>query len=409
MKIGIFTIMLHNGGTERVIANLSRIWSSQGHKIVFFTQQQPVADEFLHECVSRECAVNGCWLADDADRLQKKYNIDLLVVNGGWNNYWLTSVIRRFKELQVKTMVILHHAINNWAFSGGNAEDFDKEELLKFLDCLVCVDKIQALWWSRRFSKVFYIPNPVSIDPIQSVVGKTQSSNALVWVGRADDHGKRVELAIAAFRIIKDRIPDATLSIVGFKPRGCLVEFPGLEYVGRVPDTRPYLEKAVVNLLTTLWEVTVPQVVLEAGVMGLPTVAIDLPILRNPYLNGASIGGVVLAQDVADMAEKTIALLQNKDLRLSIGAEAKVDVEKRADPNCIEKAWSTLFDAVSQDCIIDYAAEKKKEFETIEIARSLIDEIQRSEAFMVKTQLPILQRIRLWKGRLQGLKWRLGL
>ena len=41
MNIGVFTIMLHSGGTERVIAKLSLMWSSLGHKVHFFTIRKP--------------------------------------------------------------------------------------------------------------------------------------------------------------------------------------------------------------------------------------------------------------------------------------------------------------------------------------------------------------------------------
>lgn len=404
MRIGIFSYVLRTGGTEKVIARLSHVWSALGHEIVFFTHSEPEALEFDHECVARECKKNGEWDVFDAKGYQEKYRLDLVVFNGRWNAPSTAPLVKQFKKDGVATMVILHHAMNNWAFFGGNSEDFDKGEIFRNLDCLVCVDKVQAFWWSRRFANVFYIPNPVSIGVDSGVSNRDAPGNSLVWVGRADDLGKRVELAIAAFRLIKAKVPDATLSVIGLKPRGKLVKYPGLEYIGRVRDTRPYLERAAVNLLTTLWEVTVPQAVLEAGAMGLPTVAMDLPVLRNYSGDGAAVGGLVLANDVPEMAEKVVELLQDEAKRRILGAAARKDVEKRADPKVVGTRWAGLLDAIAQKRLADYAAESKREYETLEVARALIDEIQRSEAFMVKTQVPVLNKIRRWQARWNHLK-----
>ena len=352
MRIGVFSPILRSGGTEKVIAKLSFVWTALRHEVVFFTYSKPEPVEFEHECIARECKPEGRWNVGDAKNYQNKYHLDLVVFNGGLNDLYVPPMSTYFRGYGVRTMVIVHHAMNNWAFSGCNAEDFDKDDLFGQLDCLVCVDRIQALWWSRRFDNVFYIPNPVSIDLNRNAQIRVAPQHKLVWVGRADDWGKRVELAIEAFRLIRAKVPDATLSIIGLKPKGKLVEYPGLEYVGRVQNTRPYLEDAAVNLVTTLWEVTVPQVVLEAGAMGVPTVAMDLPVLRGHGLDG--IGGVVLARNVEDMSEKVVDLLQDGAKRRELGAAAINDVMNRANPTAVEERWGGLLNSIAQNRITEY-------------------------------------------------------
>ena len=144
MRIGIFSYVLRTGGTEKVIAKLSQVWTALGHEVIFFTHSEPDELEFNHACVARECKKNGEWDIADAKRYQEKYRLNLVVFNGRWNEPSTVSLLKHFKKDDVMTMVILHHAMNNWAFGGGNSGDFDKDELFKYLDCLVCVDKIQA-------------------------------------------------------------------------------------------------------------------------------------------------------------------------------------------------------------------------------------------------------------------------
>ena len=94
---------------------------------------------------------------------------------------------------------------------------------------------------------------------------------------------------------------------------------------------------------------------------------------------------------------------------MSLAEEARNDVKVRANLKTIESGWDGVLQSIMKGSVSDYAAEKKGEYENIGVARALIDEVQRSEAFVVKWQLPVIQKIRYWTGRFNGLKRRLGL
>lgn len=400
MNIGVFTIMLHSGGTERVIAKLSLMWSSLGHKVHFFTIRKPHDAEFPHECVVRDCAPEGGWTVADADRLQKEHGLDLVVFNGGWNNAWVEPLVCRFSDLKVRTLAILHHAFNNWAFAGCNGGDFDKDCLLSHLDCLVCVDKMQALWWSRRHRKVVYMPNPCALES-QSVLPIGQSGekgHKIVWIGRADDDGKRVSLAIEVFHEVRKRIPDAELTIIGALPKAWKCVEPGIKCVGYVPNTAEFLNAAAVHLVTTLWEVTVPQVILEAMAYGVPTVAFDLPVFRG-------VDGMWLGKDVDSVAALTVDVMSSPDKYNVLD-----ELRKIADRNKeIEGRWGDLVKAFEAGDLSAYTEKRMPEYFNLDVYGQLLDEIQRSEAFAVATQLPLVNKARRWKARWAHLKQMVGL
>ena len=395
MNIGVFTIMLRNGGTERVVAQLSRIWTALGHDVVFFTLERRHESDFPHECVARECAAGGCWKVDDVERLQKKYALDLVIVNGGWNNDWVCPVLCRFKELRVRTLAILHHAFNNWAFSGCNIGDFDKEELLVHLDCLVCVDKMQALWWSRRHPCVAYMPNPVSFDFTADSSRKSsdETNHSIVWVGRVGDVGKRINLAIEVFREVRKKNPDATMTVVGALPKGWKCNDPGIVCTGYAPNGQQYVQSAAVHLLTTLWEVTVPQVVLEAMAMGVPTVAFDLPVLRGEE-------GVYLGRNIAEVANLISSAFSEPD-RFDVPNGRRL-LEKRNED--VGMRWEELFAAFSTGDVSKYLASMSEEYKNLKEYARLVDEIQRSEAFIVEKQIPTLNKVRCWQAKWEHLK-----
>lgn len=395
MTIGVFTNMLRNGGTERVVAQLSCIWTALGHNIVFFTLEQRQENDFSHACVARECAASGSWNVDDVMLLQKKYVLELVVFNGGWNNDWVCPVLCRFKELHVRTLAILHHAFNNWAFSGGNIGDFEKGKLLAHLDCLVCVDKMQALWWSRRHPCVAYMPNPVSFDSVPNSNRKRSGvvNHSIVWVGRVGDIGKRINLAIEVFREVRKRISDATMTVVGSLPKEWKCSEPGVVCTGYVPDCQRYVCSAAVHLVTTLWEVTVPQVVLEARALKIPTVAFDLPVLRGE-------NGVFLGKDIPAVVDLISSILMEPN-RFTIQDGWRLIEERKED---VRKRWKGLFGVVLTGELTGYIVEKSREYKNCGEYARLLDEIQRSEAFIVKTRIPILNKIRRWQARWKRLK-----
>lgn len=395
MNIGVFTIMLRNGGTERVVAQLSRIWTALGHNIVFFTLEQRHESDFPHECVAREYAAGGCWKADDVERLQKKYALDLVIVNGGWNNDWVCPVLCRFKELNVRTLTILHHAFNNWAFSGCNIGDFDKEELLVHLDCLICVDKMQALWWSRRHPCVAYMPNPVSIASMPDSCCKRsgKANHSIVWVGRVGDVGKRVNLAIEVFREVRKKTPDATMTVVGALPKGWKCNDPGIICMGYVPNCHEHVQSAAVHLLTTLWEVTVPQVVLEATAMGVPTVAFDLPVLRGEE-------GIYLGRNIAEVADMISSVFAAPD-RFHVTNGRRLLGKRNED---VGKRWEGLLAAFATGDVSKYLTLMSQEYKNLGEYERLVDEIQRSEMFIAEKQIPALNKVRRWQARWEHFK-----
>lgn len=402
MTIGVFTIMLHSGGTERVIANLSRIWSALGHRVIFFTQRQPHAYEFEHACVARVCAEHGVWSDYDARVLQEEHKLDLVVFNGGWNSDGVEPLVRRFHDLHVKTMTLLHHAFDNWLFSGANAGDYAKETLLPHLDYLVCVDKMQSLWWSHRHPCVFCVPNPVSLS-IARAAARPYDPHAMVWVGRADDWGKRAELALEVLARVRKEIPDATLTIVGSLPSRAKLKAPGLRCTGYVAEPSKIVMTASVNLFTSLWEVTVPQVVLEAGSVGVPTVAFDLPVLRDEP-------GVYLGRTVEDVVQQIVGLMSRKtcDGTIRSGMEERHRaILSRND--LVRGLWQEIFSALEAGQIDAIRDRHVAAYFQLPVYCRLIEEVQRAEGHFVRTQYAALQKLNGWKARIKRIKGLLGL
>lgn len=399
MRIAVFTRCLTDGGTERVVARLTELWSQGGHEIFLFTAQQPRANEFAHLCRVRKSAPDGVWSPNAVRKLHKEFNFSIVVFNGGWNDAQFDPLVRTLHVSGVKVVTILHHAFNNWAFAQCNERDFDKDDVLPLIDVLVCVDKMQALWWSRRHPCVVSIQNPVAVLPR----AQNPDAGSIVWIGRPKDFGKRVQLALKTFERIAIRRPDASLIVVGAiteKHKSRLL--CGLSAVARervvfteyVSDVSKYLCKASICLQTTLWEVAVPQTILEAQVMSVPTVAFDIPVLRG-------VGGVLLAETIDAAVELCDQLLSDASFRARVGQKGHAWLESHVRTDVISKQWQDLFAALHANQIDEFASENRNSYQRPEIWEKVLDEVQRGESEFMLNYYPELCQWRRLKGLLR--------
>ncbi|WP_274426440.1 glycosyltransferase family 4 protein [Chelativorans sp. YIM 93263] len=119
-----------------------------------------------------------------------------------------------------------------------------------------------------------------------------------------------------------------------------------IEYLGRLADVRPLLEQSDIFLFPSYRE-GVPRVILEAAAMGLPTIAFDVPGVREAVRNGET-GALVPHRDVDAMTERTTALLKSGDKRLEMGREARRLVERSFDIDSIRDRHLALYEDLAR-------------------------------------------------------------
>lgn len=102
-----------------------------------------------------------------------------------------------------------------------------------------------------------------------------------------------------------------------------------IEYLGEVPDVRPYLAQAHVLVLPSYREGT-PRSVLEAMSMGRPVIVTDVPGCRETIVHGEH-GLVVPARDPAALAEAAAVLLADPAAIPEMGTRARARIEQLYD------------------------------------------------------------------------------
>ena len=117
------------------------------------------------------------------------------------------------------------------------------------------------------------------------------------------------------------------MTICGSRPAATvrrLAKRRGVSVTGRVPDTRPYLDRAEVFVAPLRMARGIQNKLLEALAMGLPCVASNAAAAGTVVPNG---DGIVAADDPKEFAEHVVHLLRDGDFRAGMACKARAAAE----------------------------------------------------------------------------------
>jgi sugar transferase (PEP-CTERM/EpsH1 system associated) len=173
------------------------------------------------------------------------------------------------------------------------------------------------------------IRNGVDLDYFRPI-DEPKLSHNLVFTG-VMDYRPNVEGVAWFCREILPRvqstIPDASITICGASPNKVvqrLASLRGVEVTGAVPDVRPFLARASIGVIPIRIARGIQNKLLEAMAMGLSTVATSAAQAGLEAENGRDL---FVADEPKAFASAVVKLLQDEQLRLSIGQSARRTVE----------------------------------------------------------------------------------
>lgn len=121
-----------------------------------------------------------------------------------------------------------------------------------------------------------------------------------------------------------------------------LEEQNSVQYLGWLSDVLPLLDKADILLFPSYYREGLPRVILEAAATGLPTVAFDVPGVREAVQDGDT-GYLVEYRDIDTLTRKVGELLGNVEKRLDMGKRARNMVEEEYDIRAIQERYLGLY------------------------------------------------------------------
>ena len=173
------------------------------------------------------------------------------------------------------------------------------------------------------FRRVFVVPEGLNFKPLSEVPEK-EGYPVVVYVGRLK-RAKRPDHALKAFKIVKEKMPEAELWIVGdgyFRKALERMAFDGVKFFSFLDN------ESRRELVRRAWVLVNPSVregwglnVIEAAACGTPCVAYDVGGLRDSVKDGET-GLLARDGDIKALAEKIATVLEDDGLREKLSKNA---------------------------------------------------------------------------------------
>ena len=193
---------------------------------------------------------------------------------------------------------------------------------------------------------IFDVPTGVDTEFFRPSGRAKPAANNLVFTGSMDWLPN--EDAIRYFvdeilPIVKHKVPDVTLTVVGRNPSASLVQLgeknPSIVVTGRVDDVRPYIDQAAVYIVPLRIGGGTRLKIYEAMAMEKPIVSTTIGAEGLPLSNGIEL---LLADKPESFANSVVQLLHEPEVANRIGACAAATVRQRFSWNQVASRFSDV-------------------------------------------------------------------
>jgi sugar transferase (PEP-CTERM/EpsH1 system associated) len=210
---------------------------------------------------------------------------------------------------------------------------FEKEMCRQF-DCVIGVSKDDREQMKQEYGAetVFDVPTGVDVEFFRPSGEATSSPHSLVFTGSMDwlpnDDAIRY-FTREIMPLIKQKVPDVTLTVVGRNPAPALVELgksdPSLVITGRVEDVRPYMARAAAYIVPLRIGGGTRLKIFEAMAMEKAVISTTVGAEGLPLTDGVEL---LLADEPAAFADAVVRVLTDSSYAADLGQRAASIVRK---------------------------------------------------------------------------------
>lgn len=368
MNIIFFIGSLTHGGAEGVVATLTKELSKRGHHVSLVSNLRGQVYEISPNVNLIDARV---WQYDTfvgpfivriykkvANRFLDYFNIKRIVkqekpdVVISFLVNWLWQLI-----LICKWRIPLISAERNameYPHTGHNF--YNKQILYRLVYAVQVMSRHDKAWLRGRYKRVYPMPNPLRFDPL------SQDQYSLLFGSRKNilacgriDPQKGYEKLITAFSGLASKYPSWDIDICGqieneeYYSQLCdLINKMQLEnrvhFLGPRKDIDRVMQSHSVFCLSSQHE-GFPNVLSEAMANGMACVSFDIVTGPSEIINDGLDGIIVEDQNVEELADGLARLMNNPDLRYSLGSYAITNICRFKCDTVVDK-WEKLFSSI---------------------------------------------------------------
>jgi len=245
--------------------------------------------------------------------------------------------LARFHKSRLRRLV---YRVESWW-----AGRYEPKIARRFDRCLLISEHDVAALGSPRPPNILINPHGVDFRFFSSTGPGAEEAGELVFTGNMayPPNADAVQwFASDILPLVQNEVPGARLTVVGADPLPevvALASDPSVEVTGRVPDLRPYLDRAQVAIDPLRVGAGLQNKMLEGMSMGVPMV---VTAVANEGI-GAEPGQHFLKADTPeDIAAAIVALLGDESLRTTMGAAARKFIVE-------QWSWEKHFDDLERE------------------------------------------------------------
>jgi glycosyltransferase involved in cell wall biosynthesis len=321
------------GGAEVFTREVLKRWAAAGHEVTLFAAN--FKDGKANEVVDGINIVRSggrysvyCKAKEHYNRYFSREQYDVVVDEINTEPFMTPKFVRNGETI---TALIHQLAREYWFYETRFPIDylgyyFLEERWLKNYRMIPTVTVSES---SRKdlvdlgFRKVFVVGEGLNFKPLEKL-GEKGTFPIIVFAGRLQ-RAKRPDHAIEAFNIVKSRVPNAELWIIGngyFSQKLKAISVEGVKFFESASDDERR------DLIKKAWVLINPSVregfglnVIEANALGVPCVAYDVPGLRDAVINNET-GLLVKSDNVEALAEAILQISTSETLRVRMSEKA---------------------------------------------------------------------------------------
>lgn len=219
---------------------------------------------------------------------------------------------------------------------------------LKRLDKFVALTERDKEAWTE-LNNVEVIPNPLSLKP---VAYSSCANKRIIAIGRYS-HEKGYDHLLQAWATIQDRFQDWRLDVYGDGERSGYERIIDQLHIDRnrcrlnaaTKEVEKVLAESSIAVCSSRFE-GFGLAIIEAMACGLPVVSFDCPWGPRSIIQDGEDGFLVENGNVTLLSEAIAKLISDYDLRVKMGANARVNVQ-RFSIEAIGQQWRKLFEELT--------------------------------------------------------------